>query len=170
LLVAHGPTLPTMTPIPEVVEAGIEMGSRRRGASGMHGFRPPIKIPSFKLDALEEAGATRIYTDYGVSAGRDALVPEAVRFHGAQLERDTMIERTRAGLAAAAANGRKGGRPRKLDDADEGDVLTVWKLDRLGRNTPTRSRRRRETNLSRDRVPQPQPKVCIPRGRWARPC
>jgi DNA invertase Pin-like site-specific DNA recombinase len=36
----------------------------------------------------------------------------------AQLERDTMIERTRAGLAAAAANGRKGGRPRKIDDAD----------------------------------------------------
>ena len=35
----------------------------------------------------------------------------------AQLERDTMIERTRAGLAAAA-NGRKGGRPRKIDDAD----------------------------------------------------
>src|SRR5258705_954244 len=36
----------------------------------------------------------------------------------AQLERDTMIERTRAGLAAAAADGRKGGRPRKVDDAD----------------------------------------------------
>ncbi|MCW2559988.1 MAG: site-specific recombinase, invertase Pin [Mycobacterium sp.] len=36
----------------------------------------------------------------------------------AQLERDTMIERTRAGLAAAAANGRKGGRPRKINDAD----------------------------------------------------
>ncbi|WP_280274452.1 helix-turn-helix domain-containing protein [Nocardia wallacei] len=36
----------------------------------------------------------------------------------AQLERDTMIERTRAGLEAAAANGRKGGRPRKVDDAD----------------------------------------------------
>ncbi|MCO4265338.1 recombinase family protein [Pseudarthrobacter raffinosi] len=33
-----------------------------------------------------------------------------------QLERDTMIERTRAGLAAAAANNRHGGRPRKLDD------------------------------------------------------
>ena len=27
------------------------------------------------------------------------------------------MERTRAGLAAAAANGRKGGRPRKVDDA-----------------------------------------------------
>jgi DNA invertase Pin-like site-specific DNA recombinase len=36
----------------------------------------------------------------------------------AQLERDIMIERTRAGLAAAAANGRKGGRPRKVDDVD----------------------------------------------------
>jgi len=36
----------------------------------------------------------------------------------AQLERDIMIERTRAGLAVAAANGRKGGRPRKVDDAD----------------------------------------------------
>jgi DNA invertase Pin-like site-specific DNA recombinase len=29
-----------------------------------------------------------------------------------------MIERTRAGLAAAAANGRKGARPRKVDNAD----------------------------------------------------
>ncbi|WP_039795789.1 recombinase family protein [Nocardia araoensis] len=36
----------------------------------------------------------------------------------AQLERDTMIERTRAGLAAAAANGRKGGRPRKMGDVE----------------------------------------------------
>ncbi|CRK54425.1 DNA-invertase hin [Rhodococcus sp. RD6.2] len=36
----------------------------------------------------------------------------------AQLERDTMIERTQAGLAAAAANGRRGGRPRKVNDAD----------------------------------------------------
>ena len=34
-----------------------------------------------------------------------------------ELERDTMIERTRAGLAAAAANNRHGGRPRKVDDA-----------------------------------------------------
>lgn len=34
----------------------------------------------------------------------------------AQLERDTMVERTRAGLAAAAANNRRGGRPRKVDE------------------------------------------------------
>lgn len=38
----------------------------------------------------------------------------------AQLERDTMIERTKAGLAAAAANNRRGGRPRKVDDAAAG--------------------------------------------------
>jgi DNA invertase Pin-like site-specific DNA recombinase len=44
----------------------------------------------------------------------------------AQLERDTMIERTRAGLAAAAANGRKGGRPRKVDDADAAKARTLW--------------------------------------------
>ncbi|WP_306357340.1 MULTISPECIES: recombinase family protein [unclassified Nocardia] len=36
----------------------------------------------------------------------------------AELERNVMIERTKAGLAAAAANGRKGGRPRKVNDAD----------------------------------------------------
>nr|WP_287041629.1 recombinase family protein [Mycobacterium sp.] len=36
----------------------------------------------------------------------------------AQLGRDTMIERTRAGLTAAAANGRRGRRPRKVGDAD----------------------------------------------------
>jgi DNA invertase Pin-like site-specific DNA recombinase len=34
----------------------------------------------------------------------------------AQLERDTMIERTKAGLTAAALNGRHGGRPRKVDE------------------------------------------------------
>jgi len=43
----------------------------------------------------------------------------------AQLERDTMIERTRAGLAAAAANGRKGGRPRKVDDANAAKARTL---------------------------------------------
>lgn len=36
----------------------------------------------------------------------------------AQLERDTMIERTKAGLAAAARNNRRGGRPRKVNDTD----------------------------------------------------
>jgi DNA invertase Pin-like site-specific DNA recombinase len=33
------------------------------------------------------------------------------------LERDIIIERTRAGLEAAKANNRRGGRPRKMGDA-----------------------------------------------------
>lgn len=134
--------------------------------------------PQFQLDALNAAGAVRVFTDHGVSGstaqrpqldacldqlregdvltvwkldrlGRntrhvlevvDQLTARGIGFRSlteglhtdgpmgkamltimaafAQLERDTMIERTRAGLAAAAANGRKGGRPRKVDDAD----------------------------------------------------
>lgn len=133
--------------------------------------------PQLQLDALRDAGASRVFTDHGVGGstasrpqldacldhlregdvltvwkldrlGRntqhvlavvDQLTSQGVGFRSlteglhtdgpmgkamltimaafAQLERDTMIERTRAGLAAAAANGRKGGRPRKADDA-----------------------------------------------------
>lgn len=35
----------------------------------------------------------------------------------AEFERDLIVERTKAGLAAARARGRKGGRPRKMDKA-----------------------------------------------------
>ncbi len=57
--------------------------------------------PQLPLDALQEAGANRIYTDHGVS-GATASRPH---------------------LDAC------------LDHLREGDMLTVWKLDRLGRNT-----------------------------------
>ncbi|PRC56673.1 invertase, partial [Mycobacterium sp. ITM-2017-0098] len=57
--------------------------------------------PQLQLDALQEAGATRIFTDHGVS-GSTASRPNLDQC---------------------------------LDHPREGDVLTVWKLDRLGRNT-----------------------------------
>ena len=131
--------------------------------------------PRLQLDALNEAGAKRVFTDHGVSGstacrpqldacldhlregdvltvwkldrlGRntqhvlavvDRLTSRRIGFRSlteglhtegpmgkamltimaafAQLERDTMIERTRAGLAAAAANGRKGAVPKRRD-------------------------------------------------------
>lgn len=134
--------------------------------------------PQLQLDALEAAGASRVFADEGVSGAKterpeldrcldhlrdgdvltvwkldrlgrntvhvlqliEQLTERGIGFRSlteglhtdgpmgkamltimaafAQLERDTMIERTRAGLAAAASNGRKGGRPRKVDDAD----------------------------------------------------
>ncbi|MDJ0106092.1 recombinase family protein [Rhodococcus sp. 66b] len=132
--------------------------------------------PQLQLDALADAGATRVFTDQGVSGAKvdrpqlvacldhlregdvltvwkldrlgrntqhilqtvDELAARGVGFRSiteglhtdgpmgkamltimaafAQLERDTMIERTRAGLAVAAANNRRGGRRPKLDD------------------------------------------------------
>ena len=58
-----------------------------------------------------------------VAAQHTAMLTIMAAF--AQLERDTMIERTRAGLAAAAANGRKGGRPRKVDDIDAAKACSL---------------------------------------------
>lgn len=49
----------------------------------------------------------------------------------AQLERDTTIERTKAGLAVAAQNNRHGGRPRRVDDAT---AAKVRKLKAQGMN------------------------------------
>lgn len=57
--------------------------------------------PQLLLDAFHEAGATRVFTDHGIS-GSTACRPEL----------DACLEHLR-----------------------EGDVLTVWKLDRLGGNT-----------------------------------
>jgi DNA invertase Pin-like site-specific DNA recombinase len=42
------------------------------------------------------------------------------------MEREILIERTRAGLAAAAARGRRGGRPPVLDDAKIHTAKVLW--------------------------------------------
>ena len=58
----------------------------------------------------------------GAGAQIDTMTPDGLLFFGifaalAEFERELIAERTRAGLAAARARGRKGGRPRKMDRA-----------------------------------------------------
>ena len=70
------------------------------------------------ISSLPEGSDSRSLTEGLHTDGPMGTAMLTIMAAFAQLERDTMIERTRAGLLAAAANGRKGGRPRKVDDAD----------------------------------------------------
>jgi DNA invertase Pin-like site-specific DNA recombinase len=125
-------------------EAGVDRVFRDQGVSGSTSARPGLDAC---LDHLREGDVLTVWkldrlgrNTQHVLAVVDNLMSRGIGFRSlteglhtegamgkamltimaafAQLERDTMIERTRAGLAAAAAKGRKGGRPRKVDDAD----------------------------------------------------
>jgi len=69
---------------------------------------------ALQLDALKKAGCKRVFTDKlsVIQAGRPGL-KEALSH---QMERELIIERTRAGLAAAKRQGRVGGRKRQMTD------------------------------------------------------
>lgn len=124
-------------------DAGVDRVFRDQGVSGSKSARPGLDAC---LDHLREGDVLVVWkldrlrrnTQYVLSVVDDLMsrgigfrsITEGLHTEGAmgnamltimaalaQLERDTMIERTRAGLAAAAAKGRKGGRPRKVDDA-----------------------------------------------------
>lgn len=124
-------------------ETGVDRVFRDQGVSGSTSARPGLESC---LDHLREGDVLVVWkldrlgrnTQHVLSVVDDLMsrgigfrsITEGLHTDGAmgkamltimaafaQLERDTMIERTRAGLAAAAANGRKGGRPRKVDDA-----------------------------------------------------
>jgi DNA invertase Pin-like site-specific DNA recombinase len=104
--------------------------------------RPPRPRQHHVLAVVDEL-TSRSISFLSLTEGRhtDGLMGKAmltIVAASTQLERDTMIERTRAGLLAAAANGRKGGRPRKVDYADA-----------------TKARQRRDTGA---------PYRCAPRG------
>lgn len=68
------------------------------------------------IEALEARGVGfRSLTESIDTTGPMGKAMRTIMAAFAQLERDTMTERTRAGLAVAAQNNRHGGRPRKLD-------------------------------------------------------
>jgi len=124
-------------------EAGVDRVFRDQGVSGSTSARPGLDAC---LDHLREGDVLAVWkldrlgrnTQHVLTVVDDLMsrgigfrsITEGLHTEGAmgkamltimaafaQLERDTMVERTRAGLAAAAANGRKGGRPRKVNDA-----------------------------------------------------
>lgn len=68
------------------------------------------------IETIKGKGATFRSLTEGISTGGpmgEAMLTIMTAF--AQLERDTLIERTRAGLESARAQGRLGGRPPKVD-------------------------------------------------------
>jgi len=71
------------------------------------------------VDDLGQRGISfKVLTGHG--ANIDTSTPSGKMIFGvfsalSEFERDLIIERTRAGLAAARARGRKGGRPQKVD-------------------------------------------------------
>jgi DNA invertase Pin-like site-specific DNA recombinase len=76
--------------------------------------RSPTGTGAVPIENIREKGAGfRSLTEGLDTTGPMGTAMLTIMAAFAQLERDTMIERTRAGLAAAAANNRHGGRPRK---------------------------------------------------------
>ncbi len=85
----------------------------------------------------------------------------------AEFERDLIRERTHAGLAAARARGRTGGRPKKLDDPKQvalaqarydgrqTDVATICRTLRISRATLYRSVTPRTDESATDRTKKP---------------
>ncbi|MGC0249818.1 recombinase family protein [Pseudactinotalea sp. Z1748] len=72
------------------------------------------------VDSLESRGIHfRSLTEGVATTGPMGKAMLTVMSAFAQLERDQLAERTRAGLAAAAARGRKGGRPSVTPDSDK---------------------------------------------------
>lgn len=87
------------------------------------------------LDSLESRGLHfRSLTEGLATTGSMGKAMLTVMSAFAQLERDQLAERTRAGLAAAAARGRKGGRPSVTPEAEK--VRQAGQYREAGLNPP----------------------------------
>lgn len=78
------------------------------------------------IELIESKGATFRSLTEGISTsgpmGRAMLT---IMSAFAQLERDTIVERTRAGLEAAKAQGRRGGRPSVVDEKKRAKIRSL---------------------------------------------
>ena len=109
---------------------------------------------SLQLDALRAAGCEKIHED---KASRVPGLPPSPRLR-------------RTGRRGKLMNGRKG-LTEALKGCDSGDVLVVWKLDRLGRSLHARSGLLDDRRAQRDRPAPRQRSAWLPPsarllGRW----
>ncbi|MCT7950000.1 recombinase family protein, partial [Ancylothrix sp. C2] len=87
-----------------------------RNSRGVLAFVDEIEAKGCFLSSITEGGGTGTPTEKFFLAMLTAF---------AELERGNLIERTNAGLAAARARGRFGGRPRKLSPQQEKGLLAM---------------------------------------------
>lgn len=125
-----------------LTKAGVERTYTDHGVSGTKASRPQLdamldtlragdEVIVWKLDRLgrntrnllelvdlltERGVAFTSITEGLTTTGPMGRCMLTVMAAFSQLERDTLVERTRAGLAVAAQNNRHGGRPRKVND------------------------------------------------------
>lgn len=84
------------------------------------------------LDDLAERGiAFRSLTEGISTEGSMGKLMTTILLAFAQLERDVLVERTNAGLAASRARGRSGGRPTKLTPAQHKMIRSLYESNTI---------------------------------------
>ena len=84
------------------------------------------------LDDLTERGiGFRSLTEGLDTSGSMGKMMTTILIAFAQMERDTLVERTNAGLAASRARGRSGGRPAKLTPAQHKMIRSLYESNTI---------------------------------------
>ena len=124
----------TQTAVTESAFSVLDFPGAERNLIGLARVSTDAQDAQLQQDALAEAGCARIYVE-NVSTRKAAAERPGLTMMAAfaELERDIIHERTMAGLAAARAQGRNGGRPTVMD----ADKLAAAKARRARGESPT---------------------------------